>query len=402
MMTKAKTRGNGEGSIYKQTDGLWAASITLPDGLDGKRRRKVVRSKDKRTVIKKLRDYQNQVAKHGDIPTGNMTVEKWLTHWLDDIAPLKVRPKTLAGNRSVIEGHIIPEIGKVRLEKLTAQHVRKVHKRITSTPKAHGLRGKTDLPKDTVMLSSTYALNAHNILSAALKVALREGRILHNPCELIDAPRKRLAERAALTTEDAIRLLAHLATRDDRALWAAYLLTGARRGELLGLESDRVTDRLDLSWQLQRIQDIKRVPVDYEYRHLQGTLYLTRPKSRAGWRIVPLVEPLKSIMYLHMAGRPPGLVFTRDGRPWDPDAASDEWKAVLAEAGLPDDVVLHGARHTTVDLLFAAGVTEAVIMEIVGHSTRAVTRGYRSRGNMEQLELAMNRMSGLVLDPPKK
>ncbi len=40
-------RGKGEGSIYKQADGLWAAAITLPPGPGGKQRRKVVRRKSK-------------------------------------------------------------------------------------------------------------------------------------------------------------------------------------------------------------------------------------------------------------------------------------------------------------------------------------------------------------------
>lgn len=319
-----------------------------------------------------------------------------MAHWMDDIAPLKIRPKTLAGYRTVVNGYIIPTLGKKRLEKLTAQDVRKLHAVMQSTPKDPTLRGRDDLPPETEMLSSTYTLLAHNALSAALKVALREGKITANPCDLVDRPRKRLTEQKALDVQQAIRLLQHLATRADGPLWATYILTGARRGEILGLEADRVGDQLDLSWQLQRITDISKAPADWEYRELGGTLYLTRPKSRAGWRIIPLVEPLKSILGLQLAGRRDGLVFTRDGRPWDPDRATKEWRAVLVEAGLPDDVVLHGSRHTTVDLLYEAGVPEAVISEIVGHSSRAVTRGYKSRGNTRQLEDAMSKMSELL------
>jgi len=124
---------------------------------------------------------------------------------------------------------------------------------------------------------------------------------------------------------------------------------------------------------------------------------LTRPKSSAGWRIIPLVEPLRSILHAHTANREPGLIFTRDGLPWDPDGASAEWKNALKAAGITaDDVSLHGARHGAVDILFEAGVPEAVISEIVGHSSRAVTRGYKSKGNTRQLTDAMNKMSKLL------
>lgn len=395
----AKRRGSGEGAIYKRAkDGLWCTSVELPPGADGKRRRKVICRKDKAAVRDELASLKKQLAQHGDIITEAITLEKWLAYWLDNVAAANVRPKTLATHRTVVDGFIVPLLGRKKLSKLTAQDVRKLHIVMQATPKDPALRAlkPADIPADTVMLSSAYALRAHNVLSAALKTAHREGKIPANPCEMVDRPRARNSERKALAVEEAIHLLRHLAGRADGPLWATYLLTGARRGEILGLEVDRVTDVLDLSWQLQRITDITRAPNDWEYRPLGGTLYLTRPKSRAGWRIIPLVEPLRSILRLAIGDKREGLVFTRNGRPWDPDGATKAWAKVLQDAGLPGDVVLHGARHTSVDLLYEAGVPEAVISEIVGHSTRAVTRGYKSRGNTKQLTDAMDRMSKLL------
>jgi integrase len=397
-------RPKGEGAVYQRADGLWCTSIELPEGLEG-RRRKVICRKDKGAVVTEMRKAKAELDKYGDLATSSTSVEKWMAHWLDDIAPLKIRPKTLAGYRTVVNGYIVPLLGKKRLDKLTAQDVRTLHTVMQTTPKDPDLRGREDLPPDTVMLSSTYALLAHNALAAALKVALREGKITTNPCELVDRPRARKAGQKALTLEEAIQLLQHLATHldgDDKqskqnaAMWATYLLTGARRGEILGLEADRVTDQLDLSWQLQRITDISKAPADWEYRELGGTLYLTRPKSSAGWRVIPLVEPLKSILALQVGKQRDGLVFTRSGRPWDPDRATKDWNAILAEAGLPDDVVLHGSRHTTVDLLYEAEVPEPLIQEIVGHSTRSTTRGYRSKGNSKQLTAAMTKLSKML------
>lgn len=262
------------------------------------------------------------------------------------------------------------------------------------------MRAFSDPPEGTELLSSTYALLIHNALAGALKMAVREGKISVNVCELVDRPTKRLTDEKALTLDEAIHLLMYLAEHPDGALWATYLFTGARRGEVIGLEVDRVTDVLDLSWQTQRIRDIKSAPADYEYRHLEGNLYLVRPKSKAGWRTPTLVEPLATILRRYIGERTEGLVFLRDGRPWDPADASKEWKKVLQGAGLPDDVKLHGTRHTVVDLLFEAGVPEAVTMEIVGHSTRAVTRSYRSRGNKKAIREAMEKMSAMFTAPP--
>jgi integrase len=246
------------------------------------------------------------------------------------------------------------------------------------------------------MVGADTAIKAHAVLSSALKTAMREGKATRNVCEMVDPPRKPKVEQGALSVEQAVELMAHLTTREDGALWATYLLTGARRGEILGLEADRVTDHLDLSWQLLRITDITTAPGDYEYRHLQGTFYLTRPKSQSGTRAIPLVEPLKSILALHMQGRGDGLVFTRNGLPWDPDGATEAWAKLLAEAGLPDNVVLHGARHTAVELLGAAGVDWDTIKDIVGHSDKKMSLAYRSKPDMNRLSVALEQMSTLL------
>ena len=399
-----RRRPKGEGGVYQRADGMWCVSLELPS-TDGKRRRKVICRKDKGAVVSELRTAKKELEKHGNIATSTFTVEKWMTHWMNDIAPVKIRPKTLAGYKTLVNGYIIPILGRKRIDKLTAQDVRTLHTTMQNTPKDPALRGSKDVPEGTEMLSSTYTLLGHNVLSTALKAALREGHVSINVCENVDRPRKRTTEQKALSVPQAIKLLQHLApildgddkqARMDATMWACYLLTGARRGEILGLEYDRIGEVLDLSWQLQRITDISKAPADWEKRHLRSTIYLTRPKSSAGWRVIPLVEPLRTILAAHIGDQTEGLVFTRDGLPWDPDRASKEWNALLVAAGLPTDVVLHGARHTTVDLLYEAGVPEAITSEIVGHSSRAVTRGYRSKGNTKILTDAMNKMSKLL------
>lgn len=391
-----RRRPKGEGGVYQRADGLWCASLELPSP-DGKRRRKVIARKDKGAVITELRAVKKELEKLGNLETRSTPLNDWAAYWLDKIAPKDIKPRTLAGYKTVINGYVLPLLGRKMLNKITPQDVRRLHEAMAATPKDPALRDGRVLPEGTVMLSSTYVLLAHNALSVMLGAALQEGKISANPCDMVSRPRKRKLEQQALTLEQSMQLLAHLATRKDAALWATYLLTGSRRGEIIGLERDRVTDHLDLSWQLQRITDITKAPDDFEYRQLKSTLYLTRPKSSSGWRIIPLVDPLKSILELHLQDAPAeGLVFREDGRPWDPDRVTKAWKALMREAGLPEDVVLHGARHTTVDLLYAAGVPEDIISSIVGHSTRAMTRAYRTRTDTARLRAGMEALSNLL------
>lgn len=379
-------RGKGEGSVFKDTKtGLWTAIVELPPR-DGNRRRKTIRRKLKKDLLDELSDLKSELKKRGDLPTKGQTVEQWFSYWLREIAAKEVRPKTLDGYRASV-GHIIAAIGNVKLEALSAAHMRRVHDHITQTKE----------------LSSTTALLAHRVMATSFKIAMREGRIARNPTELVDAPRKAVVPQEALDIEEATAVLAHVAKDPEMgARWATALLTGPRRGEAIGLEVDRARGELDLSWQLQRLKltDNGRpdVPADFEYRHLTGGLYLTRPKSNAGWRIIPLVDPLKSIIERHIDNMPPnewGLLFTYKGRPIDPDQDSARWKVVLSDAGIDRNVVLHGLRHTAVDLLLAAGVPEDIVMEIVGHSSRAMMRAYKTRGaaNRARLVTALEQFS---------
>ncbi|MFW0772475.1 tyrosine-type recombinase/integrase [Paenarthrobacter nitroguajacolicus] len=412
----AEKKANGDGSIYRQKDGMWAGALTLGWNEEGKQVRKVVRRKDRGKLVAEMRRLKAELAEHGDLINGATTLGDWLAVWRDDIAPKDVRPKTMEGYRGVINNYIIPTIGKTKMEKLSADHVRKLHATMRSMPKnkldrlylrgvprgrwaevvkdidpkkwPESLRGKPEeeWPDELPTLSSTYTLLAHNVLSSALEQAVKEKKLRRNVCELVDRPKARKTEQKALELDEAIQLLAHLASLPDGPLWAAYLLTGGRRGEVLGLECDRIGEEIDFSWQLQRIKDIKSAPDDFEYRHLKGTLYLTRPKSSAGWRIIPNVEPLRSFLGLAVDGRTEGLVFSEfgDDRPYDPDRASKRWKAVLLSAGLPEDVNLHGSRHTMADLLYYAGVPEDLIPMILGHSSRAMSRDYRTRSQVHR------------------
>lgn len=387
----ASRRDKGSGSVYQRAaDGRWVGYVTLPDGHDGKRRRKVVTAATKAEVTTRLRALRAELDRAGDLTTSAPTVEAWLGQWLDRIAAPRLKPRTLATYRGYVDRYLVPTIGRVRLDKLTVQHVRRVHEHVESAG-----------------LSSTTALQAHRILAKALTDAVREGRVQRNVATLTDAPRRAVATRGALTAEQARTLLLSVAGDPyQAAAWSVALLTGLRQGERLGLTVDTVDldgGMLTVAWQLQRLTwahgcgrravegwpcgasrggscPARRMPIPagQEAREVHGGLWLTRPKSRAGWRQVPLPPLLVEVLGRYMAASPPGpggLVFTREGRAVDPRDDTRLWDAALRTAGLPD-VVLHSARHTTATLLFELGVPERTRVQIMGHSSATTTAGY--------------------------
>ena len=407
-------RGRGEGALYfSEARQMWVGRVELPShelNKDGtpKRRTKTIRRKDKAELIRELNRIKKELHEHGDAPTASQTVKKWMEYWIRDVAPKVIRPSALASYRTITTRHVIPNIGTVRLEKLTPRDVRVVLTRMESAG-----------------LKPNYIKNAFAVMSSAFKTAEREGVVRRNPCDLMDAPRKGTVELEVLDRDEVVRLLTTFENSPEALIWATYMLTGARRGEVLGLEWDRVRDgHIDLSWQLQRITwehgcgerpakgqagkcgfkranscPEKRIvtPNDYEYRHVTGQLYWTRPKTRAGWRIIPLVEPLRTWLAVWEATAPTnkyGLVFTDEkGEPIRPDVASEAWPRIRDGVGINRGVRLHDLRHTAIDMMYRARVEEADIMRIFGHSTVQMSRSYRSGGNREREVEAMMRLS---------
>lgn len=366
------------------------------------RHRKSVRRKNKKELVAEVTRLEKQLLEHGELTTSNIKVKQWFDRWLEDAAKEK-RPNTMTNYRSVVKQHIIPALGpNTPLDKIGADKIRNVYKLM-------GDKG----------LSSTYMLNAHRIMSSSFQDALRERKVNVNPTTLVKPPRKAIVNLDVLNTDEARELLRHVAEIPGGARWAVALLTGVRRGEAIGLEWDRVGDMIDLSWQMQRLtyahgcnphcgrkrgancpERFFEYPIDYEVRPVRGGLHLVRPKSNSGYRVVPLVDPLRSILerYAKVAPvNPHGLVFAHeDGRPLDPDQDTKAWNKVLQDAFPGRAVRLHDLRHAAVDLMYEAGVPEDVLQEIIGHSTRAMSRAYKAKGNQARLSGGMNQMAALL------
>ncbi len=74
-------RGNGEGSIYKQRDHLWAASITV-DTAEG-RKRKYFYGKTRKEVQEKLAAALHEQQQGTLVTASTQTVAQFLTDWLE-------------------------------------------------------------------------------------------------------------------------------------------------------------------------------------------------------------------------------------------------------------------------------------------------------------------------------
>ena len=87
-------------------------------------RSKAIYGRTRRAVADALRDAtERQRSKARLSEDERQTIPEFLTRWLQDVARTRVRPRTFAGYEAAIERHISPHLGRVRLAKLTPQHL---------------------------------------------------------------------------------------------------------------------------------------------------------------------------------------------------------------------------------------------------------------------------------------
>lgn len=378
-------REYGEGTIFQRANGQWVAQLNMaPEG--AKRQRRTVYGKSRQEVVRKLGEARD-AKKRGDRSTSSMTFGQWLDRWLDRG---DFKPSTRKGYESIIEAHLKPQLGKVRLDRLNTGHVDALH----------------DAMKD---VSSTTVRNAHRCASSALSTAVAQGRVYDNVFKKVPAPAKTGHKPEALTIEAAAAIEA-IAARSDAeltSLMAAQYL-GLRPGERLGLLWDHVdldARWLDVEWQLQKVDyshgcggtcGRKKggycpdrwidLPDTLEHRELEGAFILQPPKWGSRRRVpIPnfMIGPMRRhwIAYLEARERDNfvdhGLVWhDGDGHPIKAVDDRAAWHALLAEAGVAA-TTLYAARHTAATLLLEKGVDAKVIQQILGHSDVLTTRGYQ-------------------------
>ncbi|MGA5321861.1 tyrosine-type recombinase/integrase [Streptomyces seoulensis] len=401
---KKRTRQpNGRSSIYQSKDGKWHGRVTVGIRDDGKPDRRHVERKTRAEVTAAVRELEKQRDAGKIRKAGRAwTVETWLTHWVDTIAPLAVNENTMVGYGVAVRKHLVPALGAHRLDKLTPEHIEHFYGKM----QADGRRAGT-------------IHQIHRTFRASLNEAVRRGHITSNPVQLAKAPRLSEEEIEPYTVDEVKRLLRAADHRRNSARWAVALALGLRQGEALGL---KWTDA-DLDRGVLMVRRSRRRP---RYAHGCGETcgrkagycpqrQRTNPetadtKSRAGRRSVGLPAQLVDLLKVHRVKQDAeraaagdkwterGWLFaTPDGRGTPPRTDYDDWKELLAAAGVRDGR-LHDARHTAATVLLILGVSERAVMGLMGWSTTAMAARYQHMVDTVRNDVA-RQVDGLIWEP---
>jgi integrase len=398
---------SGESSIYQDEDGRWHGYVSMGKKENGRRDRRHVSGMKRGDVVAKVRALEKKrdagiVLESG---SGSLTVGAWLDHWLATIAVRRVRPSTLVGYESKVKVHLKPVLGHHALERLQPEHLEQFY----ASKLASGLAPGT-------------VLVCHRILSRALKVAEQRGRVARNVALLVDPPQAKFQEVVPLTAGEARRVLQVAKAYRNAARWSVALALGLRQGEALGAKWENV-DLEDGVWRVRK--QIRRQP----YRHgcgdtcgqekprdcptKVGGITESEPKTERGKRGIGLPPQLLADLRAHrqaqlaerlVAGsewHDTDLVFCQpNGKPIDAKGDWRRWRNLLEEAGVRH-ARLHDARHTAATLLLAQNISPRVVMEILGHSTIAVTQNIYGHVMPEAVSTAAAAVADLLWNGPQ-
>ena len=198
------------------------------------------------------------------------------------------------------------------------------------------------------------------LIRAIINLAEKHGDFIgSNPCKAVDMEPEDNKRTRYLSTEE-IQLLKDNCRADVWPVVFTALCTGMRRGEILGLEWDRV----DL---------------------VNDNIALLKTKS-AKKREIPILPELKEVLS-SLGPKTSGRVFAISA-----DAFICSWKRTLAKLNIPD-FHFHDLRHTFASYFMMRGGVITDLQHILGHSNLNLTQRY-AHLSPDHLKKGMQVMQG--------
>jgi integrase len=288
---------------------------------------------------------------------------------------------------SLINHHIIPRLGDIQLADFTGNTATSFCRDILETPAARGKQESKprvsigDLDADTLRKRKSTVNTLIGILRLAFKMAWENGRTDNERAWrcIRRLPNYEAPRQIFLTRIECRELITHC--RED----LSFLVRGAL------YSGCRVTELAEL-----RCQDIGK--------DVFG-LFVATEKSRKSRHVILPEEGMQFFLNMCLGKEPNDFVFrTERNQKWN-GLHKYLFKAAVRTAGLPEQFVFHGLRHTYASQLVQAGASLAVVARQLGHSntdTVSRTYGHLSSSSIErELELRFAPLcdSPVVPDP---
>jgi len=360
----------GGGTIKERSPGRWLVTVELGrDPQTGARqRRRFTVTGSRREANRARREAISQRDEGTLVPADKITLGEWLMSWLErHYTEGHIGPKAHDRYRVVIQRHLVPALGSLKLQDLRPDHI--------ADMKARWLSGKRSTSSRP--LSGATVHKHLVVLRRALAEAVRCRIISRNPADVVSAPSvKTRTERRSLT-EDEIKLLVTAARGGRWDLPIRFsLATGVRQGELLGLKWDDVDFNAGT------------VSIRRSLAYVGGRVVFLPPKSERSRRVIELsavtigllrahrLDQTRQRLMLGPAWQENRLVFPSTiGTPWLSRPFYRGYRDVLDRSGIADldSVNWHTLRHSAATQWLHHGVDVFSVSRRLGHASASFT-----------------------------
>jgi len=276
-----------------------------------------------------------------------VALDEWLTAWIGNRSDLT--PTSRERTEGIIRVHIVPALGRRSLAELTHSGIQGWASSLSAS------QGPSSVRKIV------------NVLSGALEVAVRDGRLPSNPAHGLKLPKVSQAKKTYLTHAQVADLAAStdakLPGHGYGTLVRVLAYCGLRWSELSGL---RVGD-VDL----QRA----RLEIQHTVTESGGVQHEGVPKSHEA-RSVPVPASIVRELAARVDGRAPvdPLFPGSRGHGWLRNRVfrRGAFDAAATEVGL-EGLTPHEMRHTAASLAISVGANVKAVQRMLGHASAAVT-----------------------------
>ena len=345
---KGKELGVG---ISQQSDKLYVARFTDKFGI-----RKTKRFKKLQECRQWIAD-ASYISKHSDIENASdILVDTWYEYWIG-IKKQTVRPNTVRNYSERYERNIKGIIGKKLLSEVKPIHCQKIF---------------SDMAEQGYKTTTIYQTRI--TLYNMLEFAKENDVILSNPCKksVKSDMGKPSEKKVALTIDEQRKFLMAAAGQSYENQYKFMLQTGLRTGELVGLKWDDI----DFG---KRTVTISRT---MEYRYKVGEWRVGPPKSKSGYRTIPLTdeairilkdqkEKNSKIKVINIEWRDQ-VFLSRKGEPVK-NSTYDTALFKICDKAEIRKFSMHILRHTFATRCIEAGMIPKTLQKILGHSNIGIT-----------------------------
>jgi len=287
---------------------------------------------------------------------GNMTLREFVEeYWKPYLERKGVKPSTRSGYQSVLDRHVFPVLGDVRLVDVVPLQIEQLVR-----SKQEEQRNKTKR-----RLSAQSIRNLVTLLQGIFSFAVDNDLVGRSPIRNRHKPVVQRHEKPVWTPEQ-VRKIIEGVPENFRCLFVTAALTGARLGELLALQ-----------W--------KHLKLEERTLRIKQSLWkgqLVPPKTAGSVRTIPLGDNHAQVLSIWQksSGRigPEDFVFCNDeGKPLNPDVLrKDVLYPALDRLQIPRSARaagFHTFRHSAASFINAQTGNLKLAQRFLGHSQLSTT-----------------------------